>query len=462
MSEEEIATSFDEFGLSAPLEEVSLFVIAAPRQIATLTPHHETERKERILLKQRTMETFAKWRQKRAGKSSGNDRVLLLTFQDAENPIHYNEAEDYRQALTSILSTQTEANPPKVEEISGPVGESPDAYLKRVFQRIASQQEKGDKPASSGMGNISPQKPSFTDPASVISPLLESWTQNPADSSVKAVFTVDPAKAPFLLNHQLKGKAILPLVVIMEAMAETPLRFDTRPIELRNIKSVRGMICSEPVPYRLACLGTEKEEGWSLRLVGDYYNAQGKKINDRIPYASGEVRRIGATWGDGIPVCPDDQGTVTTWTPVYPGPNPEGFYHGPILQKLQFCRFLKDGRLLGEILVPDRNELFGRNVGTPILDAAVLDAAFWACGVLNGANHPGTSVVPDSLLSLKGIPNRLRSGETARVVTTLRETLTLPLGFRQALFDFVIYNEEKEPVWKVEGFKMTILEGASS
>ena len=118
--------------------------------------------------------------------------------------------------------------------------------------------------------------------------------------------------------------------------------------------------------------------------------------------------------------------------------------------------------MIGEIIAPSREELLGEESKDATLDVAVLDAAFWACGAVNGHSHAvgpygrkGVAIVPDSIASLRGFAGRIAPDTKCIVRALVRDRVKLPLGYSQVIFDFVVYDENGRPTWQATGFRAT-------
>ncbi|MDO5580823.1 MAG: C45 family autoproteolytic acyltransferase/hydrolase [Planctomycetia bacterium] len=281
---------------------------------------------------------------------------------------------------------------------------------------------------------------------------------------VKGIFTVDPSKDTFLLNHKLNGDPILPFVIATEAFYEAALVFGQKTnqkgkIELQNIKAIRALLCRQNVPWNVACIADWDKDHKRIkeRFIGDYYNEKGILINKNAPYFTAEsifVPDEGVRCAE-LPACAG----LEYWDPVFPKEGKIGFYHGKPLQQLRRCHFVDEKTLLALISVPDRDDLIEsrRNEEALLLDTAVLDAGFWGCGVLNGRSRKNASVIPDKISSLKMGPAKFKQGETCRCLIQMIGENTLMFGYRQILFHLVFCNEQNEIVYEIEKFQMTEL-----
>ncbi len=279
-------------------------------------------------------------------------------------------------------------------------------------------------------------------------------------TKIVATLSPEPTSAPYLIEHQFKRTPILPFVIALEAFAET-ITDETNSRKLwtfDSVKAVNGLRFTQLRPYRLRSTANRNESGsWNLRLVGERLNAKGETISDSFPYFTGRASYSNTLISSNFVVSevPKDLTGAVEWVPEYPPINSEKFYHGPALQKLRRCYFISERETVGELVAPELSELLGEESACAILDSALLDASFWCCGGLNGYARPGKSVIPDALESLIGTSGQIEPGEKCLVHSVVRERRTLPMGYTQVVFDFVIYNSKGLPVWRANGFRMT-------
>ena len=286
------------------------------------------------------------------------------------------------------------------------------------------------------------------------------YRENVDSERIVARLTPDPNVAPFLVEHQFKGRPILPFVMALEIFAETVNvgADDGLYWEFDSVKAINGLVFNQARPYELRASASRNADGfWNLRLEGDRYGAKGEKINNAFPYYSGRARcgsaqnapkLVGA-----LGAC--DLTNAVEWIPAYPGLNPKGLYHGPRLRNLKKCYFLSQTEALGEIIAPRREEILGAESDAALLDVAVFDAAFWTSGALSAYAHSGKPTLPESVANLRGTSGRIEAGSKLIVHATIRERTPLPFGYSQVTVDFTVYTADGSPRWQATGFRLT-------
>ena len=430
------------------LEDANLYFVTQPREYGALKAVGAARIAERQEEMARVMRRVAAWRQAR-GEREGDVLVILGVANEDENEDETrarDEGEEYFEAA-STLEESGEYGKFEVALMAAPIDATPTRAL--VDALLAEAQ------------GLSDDESEDETEATEARPLVEraSATAN----QIVANFAPDPRTAPYLIQHQLKGTPILPFVVALESFAETLAPDDARRRwTFCGVKAVNGLLFTQSRPYKLRVVAARdtdecSDECWKLRLVGERVNARGETINDSFLYFTANACATVSPNATSVvaPRLEVELDGATEWRPDYPGPNAEGFYHGPALQKLKRCYFKSATEVVGVLEAPERAELLGAESKRATLDCALLDAAFWTCGALNGFARPGRSVIPDSLAVLRGVSGVITPGETCAVRALVRERKTLPMGYSQVVFDFTIYNSENYPIWEATGFKVT-------
>ena len=152
-------------------------------------------------------------------------------------------------------------------------------------------------------------------------------------------------------------------------------------------------------PYRLVCqISKDKSNNWVAFIKGDLYNKEGKLTNQNCPYYRCEVK-FGNRSQNGIAgkvVAAVPKNSLSNVTQAkYPEFGEAPLYQGPVLQRLDKCRYNDGKYLLGE-LNPQANSLMLKpHEGSNITNSAVLDATLYSCAILHQVTENRGSVIPD-------------------------------------------------------------------
>ncbi|MDR1269277.1 MAG: KR domain-containing protein [Planctomycetaceae bacterium] len=284
----------------------------------------------------------------------------------------------------------------------------------------------------------------------------------PSDNGFIAKGVYEPAKDVFLIEHRLNGKPILPLVAILETFAETVNAGQQKgflPAEtfigFEDIVIRQGMICRTINPYHFKIHCTPAENGWQTELLGDFYNTAGKFVKDNLCYTKALLK---------IPANEPLTCSALNFQPVsahwdniqMPAYREIPIFHGKPLSYLKRIHRLDAHRCIAEILVPDTTELFGH---TAELNGAVIDAAFYACGVLYWISHKAVSL-PRAIQRFVIGNGKLNPGEKCFAHVAFSESKPESDKERTSSLSeccVTLRNKDGEIVYDITGFKRDVL-----
>ena len=428
------------------MEDANIYVVTQPREYGAVKARGDARVAARDANRDAVLARVAQWR--RARRTREGDALVILGIADVDSTSERDEGYDYFTRASEMADVEPD-DQFEIVLVETKLDEIPtlDLLNETVCESWDEQQTACDVPEAETRALV---------------------RRVSADAErIVSEASLDPNVAPYLLDHQLKGTPILPIAMALEFFAETIIdEFDKEHFwEFQSIKAINGFLFTQPRPYDAQTIATlDADRFWSLKLVGDRYNANGKKVSAAFPYFTGKARRLATTDGEGfLPEATSfELDNAYEWVTTYRQRNLNGLYHGPRLQALKRCFFMNETEMIGEVVASSREELLGVEAKNATLDVALFDALFWACGAINGHYHrrflgKGTApaIIPDSIASLRGFSGRVTPGSTCLVHAVVRDRVTLPMGYTQVVFDFVLYNENGSPVWHATGFKAT-------
>lgn len=204
---------------------------------------------------------------------------------------------------------------------------------------------------------------------------------------------LNPTTDPFLVEHRLDGKPLLPIVVGLEMLCEASVRLTGR----NEVGGLRDIVALDGLRFhgsdiRAVHVAASRLEDGSVRseLRSDVRRRDGRLVEAGRPYLTATIDPRGSSPAarSPIPRPPD------AWQPV---PYPERdakFYLGPPLRCLRKIQVARD-RAWGRIIAPAAIELVGpdRDVTGWVLPSAALDACLYATGLLAWQRvKPGVSL----------------------------------------------------------------------
>ena len=227
---------------------------------------------------------------------------------------------------------------------------------------------------------------------------------------------------------------------------------------ITDVRIVRGVSCTQDVPYRLVCRleKTETPNVWNALVKGDFYNKAGKKINENCPYYRCKVT-FGAN-GAKHELVVKQASLSQTASFTYPDLGERDIYHGPTLRCLKTLRFNDGTYAIGEIIPDENSALFGSRTGDISTYPAIMDACLYTCGILNYvAIQQKAILVPDQFESIEYGPGKAVPGELCECCGQLVRAIELPGGYEQKIFNYTLYNKQGEVIVNVFNCQATII-----
>lgn len=284
---------------------------------------------------------------------------------------------------------------------------------------------------------------------------------------------LDPLLEPFLIEHRLEDRPLLPVVVGMEMLAEAALKLagQGRVAALNNVEALNGLrFFSDRAQTARILFGVPPLGGndsppkggtptYRCELTADFLSRDGKLIEPNRGYLRGEVeidtsgvgfqpaRQSGTARLEASPTL-DEQ----DWQPIEYAERGSKFYLGPFLRACKKIR-LGQGVLWGRIYPPMLQQLAGRFRSAEgwIVPSAALDACLYAVGLLAWMQvQPGPSLpFRFGRIALGRLPH---PGEACLV-----QCKFLRKEGRYADFDFTLFGVNGEVIVQVSDYRIVYL-----
>ncbi len=249
---------------------------------------------------------------------------------------------------------------------------------------------------------------------------------------------LDPTRDPFLTDHTLDGRPLLPFVVAAEILREAAdQHLACSSLMLRDIEATNGLRFFHDGPQQVRVeVNTSAIDHVHCQLYSDFRARDGRLVdaNRRHFHCVAAPANEDLTGNTKVEIP-----TAVDWSSVsYPTADSQ-FYVGWPLQRLRKFALL-EGALVGKILAPALIELAGsdRDVSGWKIPSAALDACLFATGILAWQQVAAGSALPVRMgaLSLGRLPF---PGESLEVHVRLN---TAEAG--KASFDFSLYGVNHE------------------
>ena len=285
--------------------------------------------------------------------------------------------------------------------------------------------------------------------------------------------SVNPTTDPFLIEHRLNDRPLLPAVVMLEAVAEAGLQHQQAllvrqpkhkpddshsvyPITFKDFRIVAPLkfFSDHPMRLRTKTSTCTEEPNIAITLSAEVLNRSGMVIDaDRLLCQSTWVQTTQAvTLGKSIDEFLKTIASQSHWhQPTVPTLK-DKFYSGPPFQMIH--RFaICENRLVAELTAPSLVELAGiyRDSTRWLVPSAVLDAALYSAGILSFATlRPGVCLPTGfQSLSVLGLP---RPGQRLRIQTSL-----LQQEEESIRFDFDVIAGDNTVLISARGYQATFI-----
>jgi hypothetical protein len=262
--------------------------------------------------------------------------------------------------------------------------------------------------------------------------------------------TLDPTIEPFLIQHRLRNKPLLPVVVGLEALAEAAASASgLRAVGFRNVRMLDGMLFHSETPVIAQATASLADGNTAdCRLACDFRNRAGGLIQKDRPYLQATVE-LAATPHSAKPPLPHDTSNIP-WT-EFSYPDGGMVYHGPALRGVNATAFNEAGGWGRIAALPLRGLVGQTRVSNWTVPSCVLDAALYACGVHLWVHGQGAISLPKQIDHLQ-LGRAAREGETCLVSFLCREITS-----DAAIYDFTLVGQDGELIAQARGYRKVIL-----
>jgi acyl transferase domain-containing protein/NAD(P)-dependent dehydrogenase (short-subunit alcohol dehydrogenase family)/acyl carrier protein len=218
------------------------------------------------------------------------------------------------------------------------------------------------------------------------------------DDGLSLEKSFDPTREPFLVDHRLNDRPILPVVVGLEMLAEAAAALAGRkPTEFRDVDARQAVRFADDAPKPLRVRARSAGDSVECILGYDVTTRAGKLVEADRRCLSGTVVFDEPSSTSPSPASPFRAALTiptTGWEPVGYLERPAPFYLGPTLRNLrEVC--LRGTAGFGRITAPSPADLSGSpKAGAAwLVPSALLDACLYAVGLSAWrAVRPGTAL----------------------------------------------------------------------
>ncbi|HEX4142344.1 MAG TPA: SDR family NAD(P)-dependent oxidoreductase [Pirellulales bacterium] len=277
------------------------------------------------------------------------------------------------------------------------------------------------------------------DPAKAPLPLLTDIVSD-ADSTVGQV-ALDPSADQFLIEHRLRGKALLPVVVGLEALAEAVrVASGQSVVGFRDIDMIDGLLFHVERPVVARARATRLPDGmFDCRLTSDFHNRNGGLIQADRLYLTTKAATAG------VPAAP-----LATISPHsgewrdFRYPNEAPIYHGPVFRGLRGCCYGPAAGTARVLALPMKDLVGEARLAGWTIPSCVLDSAMYACAMHLWAFGGNAIALPRRIADLR-LVRQPRDGEMCLVHFVC-------LDLAAGNYDFDVVGEDGTIIMQARGY----------
>lgn len=294
-----------------------------------------------------------------------------------------------------------------------------------------------------------------TEPNSVQQlPLIDDVATLEPNERVTAITRYDPTADPFLKQHTLRKKPVLPLVSSLEAFAEAGwLLTGSRVREFRNLQIQSGMRFFSDRPQAAESRLVRSNGVVDCELACDFVNQRGVTMKRGKSYMRASIVVGEPSFPPGLTKPADPP----KWEAVNYPDDESVIYHGPIFRCLKSA-FGKKEEGVCRVVAPDTLREFGgnRQGDNWMSSPALLDACLFAAGGHLWVYHNHAVGLPESL-------DRLVIGRLPKP----SEECRLQLWFHgesddHGRFDMCLFGDNGDIIYYLEGYHNVVIPGTQT
>ena len=282
--------------------------------------------------------------------------------------------------------------------------------------------------------------------------LVEAVSEQRAGERLTAEIRLDPVADPFLSEHLLAGKPLLPFVMGIESVAQAArMLCNADVIQIENVQVHNGLSFPDARPQTVRA-AVERLPGGKCgtKLTKEFRDREGRLVDPARLCVAAEVECGKPIMLDAEPAGDPPLG----WFPMaYPEDAP--IFHGPKFRCLTQVAIQYDGAF-GQIVAPAPEEL-GPAMAKPgwIVPAAALDACLMLCSTFAFFQFGKRFEIPAGLTRLE-LAHQPRPGETCLVRMYYKGQ-----DARSARYDFRLFGDHGDCLLSAVGYQTTVISGAA-
>lgn len=271
-----------------------------------------------------------------------------------------------------------------------------------------------------------------------------------ADQTIIGHAELNPITDPFLKEHRLRDRPLLPMVIMVELLLEgaAVAKNNWRSLVLEDFEIATSLKFPTDAPCAVEVFAKEIADGQlTTELRADFHSRAGKLVSANRLYAKGNVQfglDVSVTSSRDLPKLAG----VHWHKPVYPDATSVFYVGNPFRCLKRFAIDESNQIIYGQIIAPSIGELAGaeRDVAGWLTPSAILDATLYTSGILGWkCVRPGV-MLPQRVKKMTFL-RRPRPAETCLVQSNL-----VRVSETECVFDIMVWGSDGKPVFVVENY----------
>ena len=282
-------------------------------------------------------------------------------------------------------------------------------------------------------------------------PLVQQLPEQ-SDGIVSGNAILNPVTDPFLKEHRLRDRPLLPMVIMTELLLEGAAiaRKKWNSLVLQDFEIATSLKFPTDAPCEVQVIANPLgKDQFATELRADFRARNGKLVTASRLYAKGTVRFDAAAGqrseqNEDRPVL----AKVEWLKPTYPEASSVFYVGNPFRCLKNFAIDESERVIWGQIAAPSYGEFAGaeRDVAGWLSPSAILDATLYTSGILGWkCVRPGV-MLPQKVTRMVFL-RRPRPAETCLVRSRL-----VRFDETEAVFDITVWGNDGKPVFVVDGY----------
>lgn len=282
-------------------------------------------------------------------------------------------------------------------------------------------------------------------------PLISRVVERNDDRSIRLACELNPVLDPFLTQHRLRDRPLLPIVIAMEMMVEAAsmtVPAGSQVTAIRNVKALSGLFFHTDRVHTPNVTATMGKEGIECELNCDFHNRAGRLMRKQVSHFRSHVD-FGCTTLHGDL---DRSSLPSQWACIeYPAEREEILYHGPVFRNSDQIHIGPSGGWT-KITVPRYEPIAGNRKATGwILSPGILDSMMFSCGVFRWRQPDRAVAVPSRIGAIRlGRPPR--PGEQC-----IQRFDYLGQDEKTVSFNSDLYGQDGRLIYRMEKYQAVVL-----